>query len=129
MFYGEGSDQPLFLLRKMIMSNGSQERQDALDQLAVFVKRDVKATMEELDGRPFTIRLLDPPLHEFVPHSEEKLAAMAEELNIDLNQIRERGESLKENNPMLGHRVFVWVLPTRRYQPCRSVQFWKLLAN
>jgi len=104
MFYGEGSDKPLFLLRKMIMSSGSQERQDALDQLAVFVKRDVKATMEELEGRPFTIRLLDPPLHEFVPHSEEKLAAIAEELNIDINQVRERGESLKENNPMLGHR-------------------------
>lgn len=104
MFYGEGSDQPLFLLRKMIMSSGSQERQDALDQLAVFVKRDVKATMEELDGLPFTIRLLDPPLHEFVPHSEDKIAAMAAELNIDINQVRERGESLKENNPMLGHR-------------------------
>ncbi len=104
MFYGEGSDQPLFLLRKMIMSSGSQERQDALDQLAVYVKRDVKATMEELDGLPFTIRLLDPPLHEFVPHSEDKIAAMAAELNIDINQVRERGESLKENNPMLGHR-------------------------
>lgn len=104
MFYGEGSDQPLFLLRKMIMSTGSQERQEALDQLAAFVKRDVKATMEELDGLPFTIRLLDPPLHEFVPHSEDKLAAMAEELNIDINQVRERGENLKENNPMLGHR-------------------------
>ncbi len=104
MFYGEGSDEPLFLLRKMIMSNGTQERQEALDQLATFVKRDVKATMEELDGLPFTIRLLDPPLHEFVPHSEDKLAAIAEELDIDIDQVRERGESLRENNPMLGHR-------------------------
>jgi pyruvate,orthophosphate dikinase len=104
MFYGEGSDQPLFLLRKMIMSTGSQERKEALDQLAVFVKRDIKATMEVLDGLPFTVRLLDPPLHEFVPHSEDKLAAMAEQLNIDIDQVRERGENLKENNPMLGHR-------------------------
>ncbi|HEX3020018.1 MAG TPA: pyruvate, phosphate dikinase [Chitinispirillaceae bacterium] len=104
MFYGEGSDEPLFLLRKMIMSTGAQERQEALDQLSVFVKRDVKATMEELNGLPFTIRLLDPPLHEFVPHSEDKIAAMAAELNIDVNQVRERGDSLKENNPMLGHR-------------------------
>lgn len=104
MFYGEGSDQPLFLLRKMIMSTTSQERKDVLDQLSVFVKRDIKATMEALDGLPVTIRLLDPPLHEFVPHSNDKIEAMAAELHIDPNEVRERGESLKENNPMLGHR-------------------------
>ncbi|HEX2955958.1 MAG TPA: putative PEP-binding protein, partial [Chitinispirillaceae bacterium] len=104
MFYGEGSDEPLFLLRKMIMSATSQERKDVLDQLSAFVKRDIKATMEALDGLPVTIRLLDPPLHEFVPHSNDKIEAMAAELNISANEVRERGESLKENNPMLGHR-------------------------
>ena len=104
MFYGEGSDKPLFLLRKMIMSGTIEERIAALDQLSVFVKKDMKATMEVLNGLPITIRLLDPPLHEFVPHSEDKLKAMAEELKIDIKEVKKRGESLKENNPMLGHR-------------------------
>jgi pyruvate,orthophosphate dikinase len=104
MFYGEGSDQPLFLLRKMIMSKDLDERTAALAELFPFVKRDVKATMEALAGRPLTIRLIDPPLHEFVPHSEENLAALAKELGIDLAEVKKRGEGLKESNPMLGHR-------------------------
>jgi pyruvate,orthophosphate dikinase len=104
MFYGEGSDKPLFLLRKMIMSKTQAERKAALAELEVFVKRDIKATMEVLNGMPVTIRLLDPPLHEFVPHSEDKLAALAQELGINLAEVKKRGESLKENNPMLGHR-------------------------
>ena len=74
MFYGEGSDKPLFLLRKMIMSGTVEERKEALNELSVFVKKDIKATMEVLNGLPITIRLLDPPLHEFVPHSEDKIA-------------------------------------------------------
>ncbi|NLE00196.1 MAG: pyruvate, phosphate dikinase, partial [Fibrobacter sp.] len=104
MFYGEGSDEPLFLLRKMIMSTTLEERKAALDQLSVFVKRDIKATMEALNGLPLTIRLLDPPLHEFVPHSEDKIATLAAELGINVEDAKKRGESLKENNPMLGHR-------------------------
>ena len=68
MFYGEGSDKPLFLLRKMILSKTVEERKAALSELSVFVKKDIKATMEVLNGLPITIRLLDPPLHEFVPH-------------------------------------------------------------
>ncbi len=104
MFYGEGSDEPLFLLRKMIMSHSRSERIRALDELEPFVKKDIKATMEVMDGLPFTIRLLDPPLHEFVPQSkfgQEKLAAS---LGIDLEEVKKRGEAIKENNPMLGHR-------------------------
>jgi len=104
MFYGEGSDKPLFLLRKMIMSKTVAERKAALEELSVFVKRDIKATMEVLNGLPVTIRLLDPPLHEFVPHQEEKMAALAAELHIDLAEAKKRGEGLKETNPMLGHR-------------------------
>ncbi len=104
MFYGEGSDEPLFLLRKMIMSEGEPERRAALSELFPFVKRDVKATMEALEGRPLTIRLIDPPLHEFVPHSEDKLEELAQELKIPLAEVRKRGEDLKESNPMLGHR-------------------------
>ncbi len=104
MFYGEGSDKPLFLLRKMIMSKSVAERRKALDELFPFVKSDIKATLEEMNGYPVTIRLLDPPLHEFVPHSEDKLEALAKELGVDMSELHKRAESLKENNPMLGHR-------------------------
>lgn len=104
MFYGEGSDKPLFLLRKMIMSKTAEERRKALEQLFPFVKNDVKATLEVMNGRPVTIRLLDPPLHEFVPHSEDKLKALAKELGVDMAELAKRAESLRENNPMLGHR-------------------------
>ena len=104
MFYGEGSDQPLFLLRKMIMSKTVEERRKALDELFPFVKKDVKATLEVMGGRPVTIRLLDPPLHEFVPHDAEKLAALGKELGVDMGELHKRAEGLRENNPMLGHR-------------------------
>lgn len=104
MFYGEGSDKPLFLLRKMIMSRTEEERRKALDELFPYVKNDIKATLEVMDGRPVTIRLLDPPLHEFVPHSEEKLQALAQELSVDMAELKKRADGLRENNPMLGHR-------------------------
>lgn len=104
MFYGEGSDKPLFLLRKMIVSRTEEERRKALDELFPYVKNDIKATLEVMDGRPVTIRLLDPPLHEFVPHSEEKLQALAQELGVDMAELKKRADSLRENNPMLGHR-------------------------
>ncbi|MGA2863864.1 MAG: pyruvate, phosphate dikinase [Verrucomicrobiota bacterium] len=104
MFYGEGSDQPLFFLRKMIMSKSLAERRQALDELFPFVKKDVKATLEIMGGRPVTIRLLDPPLHEFVPHSEDKLQALGQALGVDMAELHQRAENLHENNPMLGHR-------------------------
>jgi pyruvate,orthophosphate dikinase len=104
MFYGEGSDKPLFLLRKMIMSKSLDERRKALDELFPYVKSDIKATVEVMKGYPVTIRLLDPPLHEFVPHSEDKLEALAKELGVDMSELRKRAEALRENNPMLGHR-------------------------
>jgi pyruvate,orthophosphate dikinase len=104
MFYGEGSDKPLFLLRKMIVSKTLEERRVALDELFPFVKNDIKATLEVMGRRPVTIRLLDPPLHEFVPHSADKLQALADELGVPLEELRKRAEALRENNPMLGHR-------------------------
>jgi pyruvate,orthophosphate dikinase len=104
MFYGEGSDQPLFLLRKMILSTTAEERAKALGELSAFVKRDIKATLEAMEGLPVTIRLLDPPLHEFVPQSADKQAELAAALGITAEQVRARGEALHENNPMMGHR-------------------------
>ncbi|HOK81012.1 MAG TPA: pyruvate, phosphate dikinase, partial [bacterium] len=104
MFYGEGSDKPLFLLRKMIMSKTEEERRAALEELFPYMKNDIKATLEVMNGYPVTIRLLDPPLHEFVPHDEEKLLALGKDLNVDASELKRRAESLRENNPMLGHR-------------------------
>jgi pyruvate,orthophosphate dikinase len=104
MFYGKGSDEPLFLLRKMIMSKTSDERRKALRKLYRFVKSDIKATLAVMDGLPVTIRLLDPPLHEFVPQDAAKQKELAASLGVSLREIRERGESLHESNPMMGHR-------------------------
>ncbi len=104
MFYGEGSEQPLFLLRKMIMSKTEPERRKALNELFVFVKKDIKDTMKVMKGYPVTIRLLDPPLHEFVPHDVEKLQQLSKELGISMSVLRRRVLALHENNPMLGHR-------------------------
>jgi len=104
MFYGEGSEQPLFLLRKMIMSKTEPERRKALNDLFVFVKKDIKDTMIAMKGYPVTIRLLDPPLHEFVPHDVEKLHQLSKELGISMSLLRRRVLALHENNPILGHR-------------------------
>ena len=104
MFYGEGSEFPLFLLRKMIMATCEKDRVAALDELAVFVKKDIKATLEAMHGYPVTIRLLDPPLHEFVPHDKNKLQELAKELGVRVSVLNRRVLALHENNPMLGHR-------------------------
>ncbi len=104
MFYGEGSEQPLFLLRKMIVSKTEAERRSALKELAKYVKKDIKDTMKVMKGYPVTIRLLDPPLHEFVPHDIEKLHQLGKELGISMSVLRRRVLALHENNPMLGHR-------------------------
>jgi pyruvate,orthophosphate dikinase len=104
MFYGEGSDQPLFYLRKMILSNTAEERKVALNELYPFVKASLKGTLEAMEGLPVTIRLLDPPLHEFVPQGAEKQAELARALGIAPEDIQKRGEDLHESNPMMGHR-------------------------
>ena len=104
MFYGKGSEQPLFLLRKMIMSGGEAERRAALDELFPFVKHDMKATLEVMDGLPVTIRLLDPPLHEFVPNDREGRKKLAEALSISADELDRRADELHEINPMMGHR-------------------------
>jgi pyruvate,orthophosphate dikinase len=104
MFYGEGSEQPLFLLRKMIVSKTANERRTALNELFQFVKKDVKDTLLVMGGLPVTIRLLDPPLHEFVPHDSAKLHELSKVLGIRMSVLKRRVLALHENNPMLGHR-------------------------
>ena len=104
MFYGKNTEEPLFLLRKMIMSDTAEERKSALSELFPFIKKDMKGTLEAMDGFPVTIRTLDPPLHEFVPHNVEEREKLSESLGISLEQFNTRADSLHENNPMLGHR-------------------------
>lgn len=104
MFYSKEAGQPLFLLRKMILSASEAERREALDELFGYVKKDMKATLEAMDGLPVTFRLLDPPLHEFVPQSEDKQEELAKALGIPLEDVKKRGEALHESNPMMGHR-------------------------
>ena len=104
MFYGKGADEPLFHLRKMIVSNTKEERDEALEELFPFVKKDIKGTLAAMDGFPVVIRLLDPPLHEFVPREEAKLRELAKELNISMEELSERAKALHESNPMMGHR-------------------------
>ena len=104
MFYGKGSDEPLFLLRKMIVSKTLDERKKALDELFPFVKKDIKGTLAAMDGYPVVIRLLDPPLHEFVPREKSKLEQLAKDLNISMEELANRADALHESNPMMGHR-------------------------
>jgi pyruvate,orthophosphate dikinase len=104
MFYGTGSEEPLFILRKMIMAASAAERRTILDELYPYVKRDMKATLEIMGERPVTFRLLDPPLHEFVPQSEAERRELAEALGIDAAELNRRADELHELNPMMGHR-------------------------
>ena len=104
MFYGKNSEVPLAKLRKMILCNTDEERKAALEELEPFIKASVKSTMKVMDGKPVVFRLLDPPLHEFVPKTVEKEQELANELGISVDEVVKRGESLHEVNPMMGLR-------------------------
>jgi len=104
MFYGAGSEEPLFILRKMIHAGSDAERNQAIDELAPFVKQSIQGTLEAMDGLPVTVRLLDPPLHEFVPQDEAVRAELAKALGITAEEVARRGAELHEVNPMMGHR-------------------------
>jgi pyruvate,orthophosphate dikinase len=104
MFYGRNSEKPLFLLRRMIVSASEAERRAALDELYPYVKKDIKDTLAVMDGLPVTFRLLDPPLHEFVPKEAAERAKLAQALGITVAELDQRAEALHESNPMMGHR-------------------------
>jgi pyruvate,orthophosphate dikinase len=88
----------------MIVSKTEEERKKALEELFPYVKKDIKGTLEAMDGLPVVIRLLDPPLHEFVPREDAKLEQLARDLNISREELSKRAEGLHESNPMMGHR-------------------------
>lgn len=91
-------------VRQMIISKTKEERMTALNKLLPFQKEDFAGIFEAMGERPVTIRLLDPPLHEFLPHHEEDIKALAAQLGMEYARLQETVEELKEFNPMLGHR-------------------------
>lgn len=104
MFYGKNSEKPLFILRKMILSGNEAERKAAVEELFPYMKKEIKATMKAMAGYGVTVRLMDPPLHEFVPTLPEKQAELAKALGITMAVFKERAAGLHEVNPMMGHR-------------------------
>jgi len=104
MFYGKNSEEPLAKLRNMILANTTEERIAALNELEPYIKNAAKGTLKVLNGKPLTFRLMDPPLHEFVPHTEEKQKALAAERGISFEEIKKRIDALNEVNPMMGLR-------------------------
>ena len=101
MFFGE---QRSIDMRKMILADDEAGRKKALDALEPYQRDDFIGIFEAMDGLPVTIRLLDPPLHEFLPHDEEGQAEVAKQLGVPLDKVKHRVEQLHEFNPMLGFR-------------------------
>lgn len=97
-------DQKIVAMREMILADSAQGREKALAKLLPYQQADFKGILEAMDGLPVNIRLLDPPLHEFVPHDLKGQQTMAEEMGVSIEEIQKRVASLAENNPMLGHR-------------------------
>ena len=91
-------------IRKMILSDTVEAREEALNELIPFQKGDFKAMYEALEGRPMTVRYLDPPLHEFVPTDPEDIKALAEDMGLTPEQVKAKCDELHEFNPMMGHR-------------------------
>jgi pyruvate, orthophosphate dikinase len=91
-------------IQEMILAETKEARVTALDKLLPFQRRDFIGIFQAMDGLPVTIRLIDPPLHEFVPHDRAKQAELAKELGLDVEKVARRVEQLHEANPMLGHR-------------------------
>lgn len=91
-------------IRKMILSKTAEEREAALNELLDFQKADFKAMYIALEGRPMTVRYLDPPLHEFVPTEEADIIALAEEMGLTKQEVQSACDELHEFNPMMGHR-------------------------
>ena len=101
MFFDE---ERILYVRQMILSKSKEDRCKALDKILPFQKNDFREIFSIMKGLPVTIRLLDPPLHEFLPKSEKEISTVASSLGISEKEIRDRISDLHEENPMLGHR-------------------------
>ena len=91
-------------IRKMILSETVEQREEALNELIPFQKGDFKAMFKALEGRPMTVRYLDPPLHEFVPTDPEDIKALADDMGMTVEEVNAKCAELHEFNPMMGHR-------------------------
>jgi pyruvate,orthophosphate dikinase len=100
----EKSVERQLAIQEMIVADSSEARRKALDKLLPYQRRDFIGIFKAMDGLPVTIRLIDPPLHEFVPHDLEKQQELASKIGIDVEVVTRRVEQLREANPMLGHR-------------------------
>ncbi len=101
MFFG---GERIRAMREMILSTNLDGRKKALAKLLPFQKEDFKGLFEVMNGKPVTIRLLDPPLHEFLPKEENEINEISKELNVSVDDLHKKIEELHEVNPMLGHR-------------------------
>ena len=101
MFFDE---ERILSVREMILSKTQEDRLNALNKLLPFQKKDFIEIFKIMQGLPVTVRLLDPPLHEFLPRSEKEITEVASVVNTDVSEIRTRIDELHEQNPMLGHR-------------------------
>ncbi len=101
MFFGEGK---IDAMREMILAEDSEGRKRALSKLLPFQREDFEGIFKVMDGKPVTIRTLDPPLHEFLPHDQKEIEKLAGIMDVSVEKIKAKIESLKEINPMLGHR-------------------------
>ena len=94
----------IFNFRRMILADNLEQREEALEKILPYQRGDFEKLFEAMEGDPVVIRYLDPPLHEFLPHTVEEMKPLAESLNMSLETIQNRIDALKEFNPMMGHR-------------------------
>ena len=101
MFFAEDR---IMAVREMIVAKNEEQRRKALDKILPMQRQDFTEIYEALEGMPATIRFLDPPLHEFVPHSDEEIAELSKEMGLTFEELKATVEDLHEFNPMMGHR-------------------------
>ena len=101
MFFAEDR---ISAVREMIVATNEEDRRKALEKLLPMQREDFIGIYEAMEGRPVTIRLLDPPLHEFLPHDDEDIAELAKDMGLTFEELKSTVESLHEFNPMMGHR-------------------------
>ena len=101
MFFDE---KRIFNFRQMIIAPTEEQRKEALDKILPFQREDFEGLFREMDNLPVIIRFLDPPLHEFLPHTDTEINVLARSLNVSFDLLKNKVESLKEFNPMMGHR-------------------------
>ena len=123
MFFNE---ERIVSVRQMILSKTTEDREEALKKLLPYQKSDFVEIFKIMNGLPVTVRLLDPPLHEFLPKTDKDIDDVAKELNLTEKDIKSRIVELHEQNPMLGHRGCRLGISFQKFIKCNVKQFLKL---